>query len=95
MYRHFGEKLSAGTTTTPLARTIERHVYNAGDYETALPELSLHRRHAPTEPVPCIYPLSLVVTTQGEKQVMVGDKILNYYPGQSLLTTIDLPVISH
>jgi AraC-like DNA-binding protein len=95
MYHHNGARISAGTTTAPLARAIERHVYSAGDHGTALPELSFHNRDAPTEPVPCIYPLSLVVTTQGEKQVMVGDKILNYFPGQSLLTTIDLPVISH
>ncbi len=40
-------------------------------------------------------PLSLAVTTQGDKQVMVGDKILDYFPGQSLLTTIDVPVVSH
>src|SRR5918999_944526 len=42
----------------------------------------------------CI-PLSLVVTTQGDKQIMLGDKILDYVPGQSLLTTIDVPVVSH
>lgn len=95
MYRHNGEKISAETTTAPLARAIERHVYTAGDYQTTLPELSFHRRHAPTEPMPCIYPLSLAVTTQGEKQVMAGDKIINYFPGQSLLTTIGLPVVSH
>jgi AraC-like DNA-binding protein len=37
----------------------------------------------------------LIVTTQGDKQIMVGDKILDYVPGQSLLTTIDVPVVSH
>jgi AraC-like DNA-binding protein len=87
--------MSPGTTTAVLARAIERHVHRAGDHETPLPALSFHRRDAPTEPVPCIYPLSLAVTTQGEKQVTVGEKILNYVPGQSLLTTIDLPVLSH
>src|SRR2546428_8276455 len=75
MHHHHSEKISAETITAPLARAIERHVHSAGDHETALPALSLHRRHAPTEPVPCIYPLSLAVTTQGDKQVMVGDKI--------------------
>jgi AraC-like DNA-binding protein len=78
-----------------LARAIEPRVRSAGDHETALPALSLHRRDAPTEPMPCIYPLGLVLTTQGDKQVMVGDKILDYVPGQSMLTTVDSPVISH
>lgn len=94
-----GEKISTETTTKTalelLARAIEQHIYSAGDHATVLPTLSFHRRHAPTEPVPCIYTLSLVVTTQGAKQIMVGDKVLNYFPGQSLLTTIDLPVVSH
>jgi hypothetical protein len=48
--------LPRGATTDVLARAIARHVYRAGDHETALPALSLHRRYAPTEPVPCIPP---------------------------------------
>ena len=86
-------------TVTPevldLARTIARHAATAGDHETAIPELSLHRRHVPTEPIPCIYPLGLALTTQGDKQVTVGDKVLQYFPGQSLVTTIDLPAVSY
>lgn len=35
------------------------------------------------------------VVAQGGKQVIVGDETLRYVPGQSMLTTIDLPVISH
>lgn len=81
--------------TDALARAIERRVRSAGDHQTALSALSLHRRDAPTEPVPCIYPLGLVLTTQGDKQVTVGDKILDYVPGQSMLATVDLPVVSH
>lgn len=78
-----------------LARLIERHAPRAGDHPTAIPSLSLHRRHAPTDPMPCIYPLSLVLTAQGDKQVMMGDEILEYTPGQSMLATVELPVISH
>ncbi len=95
MYHQHGPTISTETTTTALARAIERHACSAGDHQTALPALSLHRRNAPTEPLPCVYPLSLVLTAQGGKQVMVGDKIFDYFPGQSLLTTIDLPVVSH
>jgi hypothetical protein len=40
-----------------LARAIEQHAARAGDYFTAIPALSLHRRDAPTEPVHCVYGL--------------------------------------
>jgi RNA polymerase sigma factor (TIGR02999 family) len=71
-----------------LARTIDRHARAAGDHMTAFPALSLHRRDAPTEPISCVYGLGLAVTTQGGKQVMLGDKALNYSPGQSMLPPI-------
>jgi AraC-like DNA-binding protein len=95
MSRYDGAKRTERPAIGVLARAIERHVDSAGDHQTALPALSLHRRNAPTEPLPCIYPLSLALTTQGDKQVMVGDRIIDYFPGQSLLTTIDFPVVSH
>jgi AraC-like DNA-binding protein len=78
-----------------LAQAIARHVHRTGDHQTALPALSLHRRDRPTEPLTCTYPLSLAITAQGEKQVMVGEKILDYRPGQSLLTTVELSVVSY
>jgi transcriptional regulator GlxA family with amidase domain len=37
----------------------------------------------------------LALTTQGDKQIIIGDKMLDYFPGQSLVTTIDLPVVSY
>ena len=86
---------SRGSAVDLLARAIERHVASAGDHFTAIPALSLHRRDAPTEPVLCVYGLGLAVTTQGGKQVILGDKVLGYGPGQSMLTTIDSPVVSH
>ena len=50
------DRMRVETTTAPLARAIERHIHSAGDQSTALPSLSLHRRDAPTGPLPCIYP---------------------------------------
>src|SRR5262249_39515519 len=92
---HQDDRMRVETATARLARAIERHIHSAGDNSTALPSLSLHRRDAPTGPLPCIYPPSRAVMTQGAKQVLVGEKILTYVPGQSLVTTIDLPVVSH
>src|SRR5436309_2486383 len=80
---------------TALGRAIERFAQTDGDHTTAIPALTLHRRKAPTEPLHCIYNLGLGVVAQGDKQVLLGGEAIDYGPGQSMLTTIDLPVVSH
>ena len=81
--------------TSALAQAIGRFAQTDGDHATAIPALTLHRRKAPTEPLHCIYNLGLGVVAQGDKQVLLGGESIDYGPGQSMLTTIDLPVISH
>ncbi len=83
------------TATSALACAIARLAQSDGDYPTAIPALSLHRRMLPTEPMHCIYGLSLGIVAQGGKQVMLGGEVMNYGPGQSMLTTVDLPVVAH
>lgn len=80
--------------TRELARAIEFFAQSDGDHSTAIPALSLHRRHLPTEPLHCIFNLGLGVVAQGRKQALVDGQISAYGPAQSMLTTIDLPVIS-
>jgi AraC-like DNA-binding protein len=84
-----------GSATSALARAIATFAQTDGDYNTAIPALKLHRRAAPTEPLHCIYNLGLGIVAQGDKQVLLGDESMDYGPGQSMLTTIDLPVVSH
>jgi AraC-like DNA-binding protein len=81
--------------TSKLARAIGSFAQTDGDHSTAIPALTLHRRKAPTEPLHCIYNLGLGVVAQGNKQVLLGGESIDYGPGQSMLTTIDLPVVSH
>jgi AraC-like DNA-binding protein len=81
--------------TERLASTIGRFAQSDGDYYTAVPGLSLHRRKGTTDPLHCIFSLGLGVVAQGHKQALLGDEVITYGPGQSMLTTIDLPVISH
>src|SRR5881396_487002 len=81
--------------TSSLARAIRRLAQTDGDHTTAIPALTLHRRSTPTEPLHCIYRLGLGVVAQGDKQVLLGGEAIDYGPGQSMLTTIDLPVVSH
>ena len=95
MAKQAGPSTSEVTATSALARAIGRFAQTDGDHTTAIPALTLHRRKAPTEPLHCIYNLGLGVVAQGDKQVLLGDEAIDYGPGQSMLTTIDLPVVSH
>lgn len=81
--------------TSKLASMVGQIVHADGDLLTAIAGLSLHRRKAVTAPMHCIYGLGIGVTLQGCKQVMVGEDVLNYAPGQSMVSSVDLPVISH
>ena len=83
------------TAIGALARAIERFAQTDGDHATPIPALTLHRRRAPTDPLHCIFNLGLGIVAQGDKQVLVGRDSKDYGPGQSMLTTVDLPVISH
>lgn len=86
-------KLTAPATSR-LARAIAGAAASDGQHQTAIPALLLYRRKAPTEALPCIYHLGLAVVAQGGKQALLGEDAINYGPGQSLLTTVDLPVMS-
>jgi AraC-like DNA-binding protein len=93
------QRLPSPSTDRPaqdvLAQEIARFAQHDGDHNTAIPALTLHRRSTPTEPLHCIYNLGLGVVAQGDKQVLSGSETIPYGPGQSMLTTIDLPVVSH
>lgn len=78
-----------------LGRMVLNLCKREGDHTTAIPGLSFHIRNAPTEPLHCIYTLSLAVVLQGAKQLSHEGEIRQCLAGQSMLTTFDLPVISH
>src|SRR6267142_3776878 len=95
MSKQTGRYTSDPTTIRALAGAIGSVVQTDGDHNTSIPVLTLHRRSGPTEPLHCIYNLGLGVVAQGDKQVLLGEESIDYGPGQSMLTTIDLPVVSH
>lgn len=80
---------------TRLARSVSQLIPSDGDLVTGIPGLSLHRRKSVTAPMHCIYGLGIGVTLQGGKQVIVGNEVLPYTPGESMVTSVDLPVTSH
>ncbi|NHF65616.1 AraC family transcriptional regulator [Xanthomonas hortorum] len=79
---------------TTLAATIARFAPSDGNYETAVPGLKLFRYAQPTVPMPYVYEPGIAVVAQGSKCVVLADEIYEYGVGQSLLTSVDLPVVS-
>jgi AraC-like DNA-binding protein len=82
------------TSTNALSRAISAIAQTDGDYITPIPALTLHRRQSQTAPLHCIFNLGVGLVVQGRKQVLVGTETVDYGAGQSMLTTIDLPVVS-
>ncbi|WP_027712190.1 AraC family transcriptional regulator [Dickeya chrysanthemi] len=66
-----------------------------GDHDTLIPALKLRRCSSITDPTPCIYGLGLVLIVQGGKRITQGDQIFEYEAGQSLITTVDMPVVAY
>ena len=95
MVKHSERETSEVVAMNALAHAIDHFAQTEGDCTTPIPALTLHRRSAPTERLHCIYSLGLGVIAQGGKQVMLGDEVIHCGPGQSMLTTIGLPVVSH
>jgi AraC-like DNA-binding protein len=87
--------MSKAESVSALAYAVGSFAQTDGDHATSISALTLHRRSAPTEPLHCIYSLGLGVIVQGAKRVMLREEVIDYGPGQSMLTTIDLPVVSH
>ena len=78
-----------------LAQRVSAIARTDGDYASAIAPLAFYRRSAASAPMPCIYGLGLGISLQGDKRVTVGSAIYDYGPGQSLLTSVDLPVVSY
>jgi len=60
---------------------------------TAVPGLSLFRRHEPTEPLTGMYEPSVCLVAQGAKRVQLGDEIYVYDAQHYLLTSVHLPTV--
>lgn len=84
-----------GLDISELVRLVENIAQIDGDYETTIPALKLRRCSVTTDPKPCIYGMGLVVIVQGGKRITVGDQIFDYGAGQSLIATVDMPVVAY
>ena len=82
-------------TVEALANALGQIAQTDGLHPTGIAPLSVYRSSVKTDPLACFYTLGLAIPAQGSKQVTFGDQVFAYGPGQSLLTTVDLPVVAH
>jgi len=68
-----------------------RH-HDDGRRGAVIPRLAIHVSGAPTGSLPGMYEPMICVVLQGAKQVMIGDRTLQYGAGDQLIASVDLPV---
>jgi len=78
-----------------LARKIAARMGSAENQATPIPGLTLYRRTAPTAPCSATYEPGVTVIAQGKKRVDLGRNTFTYGESRYLLTSLDLPVVSH
>ncbi|MDQ3801175.1 MAG: AraC family transcriptional regulator [Acidobacteriota bacterium] len=61
----------------------------------AYPGVFLARSSTPTEPVHSVFKPAFCVVPQGSKEMLLGEEVFRYDPGHYLISTVDLPTISH
>lgn len=66
----------------------------SGDFPTAIADLGLFRREAPSPPVMCILAPSIVLVVQGAKEMVIGGDVYPYDTTRFLITSLDVPANS-
>jgi AraC-like DNA-binding protein len=76
---------------------IERmmRVVPADGVREVYPGLFLARSARLTEHLHSVFKPAFCVIAQGSKQVLLGEEVLTYDPGHYLISTVDLPIVSH
>ncbi len=59
------------------------------------PGLYIGRSSRLTERLHSVFKPAFCVIAQGSKQVLLGDEVLSYDSGHYLISTVDLPIVSH
>lgn len=59
------------------------------------PGLFFARSSRPTERVHSVFTPAFCVVAQGSKRMLLGEEVFRYDPGHYLISTVDLPIVSH
>lgn len=88
------EAQPAQANRAELVERITRAIPGDGRAEP-LKGLYLNRISAPTKPVHGVSEPSFCLIAQGSKEIFLGEERYRYDPAHYLLTTVELPVVSH
>lgn len=80
--------------TSVIADILDAQGVTNGVYDTPVPGLRLLRTHASVAPRHMHYRPSLCMVAQGRKEVLVGDTTIRYGDMQSMIVTVEVPVLS-
>lgn len=75
-----------------LLTLAQQHAKIEGIGDTAIPDLKVIKSSVVTDKIPNVYKPSLCIILQGSKDVILGEDIYSYSPGEFIVTTVDLPV---
>lgn len=78
-----------------LSTRIHKAVGQSDKYTVGGLGLDLYRATAPTAPGSCSYEPSLLIVAQGRKRVELGKTVYSFGETTFLLTSLELPVVSH
>lgn len=78
-----------------LATNIDRSTrpLGYGIHPTRIPRVALIRSDIVTEELHVVYEPSVCIVAQGSKRTIVSDLVLDYFPGNYLAVSVELPVI--
>ncbi|MCA3781008.1 MAG: AraC family transcriptional regulator [Burkholderia sp.] len=80
-----------GELRQTLAERVAKWTEGVDHLVTAIPNLSFHRREAPTQPMDCMVEPSFGLVVQGTKRVIQSGDAYIYDTNRFLITSLDLP----
>ena len=82
------------TPNQEIASIIAQFAERDGEYSTAIPNLYLSRKSAPSQPLYVAQWPCFALVAQGAKRLSLSSEIYDYGVGDYLLLSLDLPVVS-
>lgn len=77
-----------------ISAVLDAQLIGDGHYMTPVPGLILMRSYGRMPPQHMLYRPTLCIVAQGAKEIMVADQTLRYGDGQTLVVTVEAPVLS-
>lgn len=84
----------ANDLTSTIGALLDKQGIVNGIHNTPVPGLRLLRTHAYVAPRHMHYRPSLCVISQGQKELLVGNRTIRYGDMQSMIITVEVPILS-